>query len=209
MSEDDERDSKPIYCFNLANALQSPIKKRLHPFLERTDVIAAAVMGPRFKLAWMPRKKMQKEKVSKIVDLIISESTQSTLKKKTFQESEPFVFSAGMSATRPRLFAYMPLAGQMMASASTNDTTVVKAELETYLEEGVLLSDVNQLRYWRDAKSFKILKHFAKNILGCCATSAPSERVFSKAGNFYTPERAKLGPETLRALMMIKCNYDM
>lgn len=39
-------DSKPIYCFNLANSLQSAIKKRLHPFLQRTDVIAAAVMDP-------------------------------------------------------------------------------------------------------------------------------------------------------------------
>lgn len=82
----------------------------------------------------------------------------------------------------------MPPAGQMMASASTNDSTVVKAELETYLEEGVLPFDVNPLRYWCGTKSFKIFKHFAKNILGCRATSAPSERVFSKAASFYTPE---------------------
>ena len=118
---------------------------------------------------------------------------------------------AGMSEKRPRLFAYMPPPRQMMVNSSTNDTTVVRAEHETYLEEGVLPFDVNPLRYWRehDTKSFSILKHFAKNILGCCATSAPSERVFSKTGNFYTPGRAKLVPEIFRALMLIKCNYDM
>ncbi|KAK3882560.1 hypothetical protein Pcinc_013070 [Petrolisthes cinctipes] len=123
-----------------------------------------------------------------------------------YAESEPFVSmsinqdEAGMSAKRHRLFAYMPPAGQLLASSSTYETTVVKAELETYLE-GVLPFDVNQLRYWRDTKSFKILKYFAKNILGCCATSASSERVFCKAGNFYIPEQAKLGPETFRRLI--------
>ncbi|MPC50166.1 hypothetical protein E2C01_043989 [Portunus trituberculatus] len=103
----------------------------------------------------------------------------------------------------------MPPAGKLNVSPSTSDTTVVKAELESCLEEGVLAFDVNPLRYWRENKSFNILKPFARNILGCCATWAPSERVFSKAGKFYNPEPAKLGPETFRALMMIKCNYDI
>ena len=98
----------------------------------------------------------------------------------------------------------MPPPGQMMASASTSDATMVKAEHETYLEEGVLTSDVNSLKCWRETQSFKILKHVARNILGCGATSAPSEKVFSKADNFYTPERTKLGLESFRALIMIK-----
>ncbi|XP_068240859.1 zinc finger BED domain-containing protein 4-like [Palaemon carinicauda] len=206
-------ESKPIYCLNLANALQYFIKKRLNPFLEKTDVIAATVMDPRFKLAWLPCEEIKKEKISKIVALIISESTQSSLKN-TIPEREPFITistnqdKTDMSAKRPRLFAYMPPAGKINVSASTSDTTVVKAELESYLEEGVLGFDVNPLRYWHENKSFSILKPFARNIFGCCATSAPSERVCSKAGNFYSPERAKLGPETFWALMVIKCNYD-
>ena len=191
------------------------IKKRLHPFLDRTDVIAAAVMDPRFKLTWISCKELQMEKISKVVDLINAETTQSTLRKKNIQENEPSVSvsinqdEAGMSAKRPRLFAYMPPPGQITASESTDDSTAVKTELKTYLEEVVLPFDVNPLKYWNDTSNFKILKQFAKNILGCCATSSPSERVFSKAGNFYTPERAKLGPETFRALMLIKCNSDM
>ncbi|XP_068200668.1 zinc finger BED domain-containing protein 4-like [Palaemon carinicauda] len=195
-------ESKPIYCLNLANALQSSIKKRLHLFLEKTDVIAAAVMDPRFKLAWLPCEEIKKEKISKIVDLIISESTRSSLKN-TIPESEPFITistnqdKADMSAKHLRLFAYMPPAEKINVSASTSDTTVVKTELESYLEKGVLAFDVNPLRYWRENKSFCILKPFARNILGSCATSAPSESVFSKAGNFYTPEQAKLGPENL------------
>ncbi|XP_068246789.1 zinc finger BED domain-containing protein 4-like [Palaemon carinicauda] len=207
-------ESKPIYCLNLADALQSSIKKRLHPFLEKTDVIVAAVMDPRFKLAWLPCEEIKKEKISKIVDLIISKSTQSSLKN-TIPEREPFITistnqdKADMSAKRPRLFANMPPAGKINVSASTSDTTVVKAELASYLEEGVLAFNVNPMRYWRENKSFSILKPFARNILGCCATSAPSERVFSKAGNFYTPERAKLSPETFRALMISKGNYDI
>ncbi|KAG7171649.1 putative hAT family C-terminal dimerization region-containing protein 6 [Homarus americanus] len=153
-----------------------------------------------------------KEKISKIVDLIIAESTKDykeKVQKEEIQENELSMSinqdKDGIIAKRPRLFAYMPPPGPSMASPST----VVKTELETYLEEGVLPFDINPLKYWRDIQSFKILRHFAKSILGCCATSAPSERVFSKACNFYTPERAKLSPEIFRALMMIKCNSDL
>ena len=154
-------------------------------------------------------------KISKVVDLINAGTTQPTLRKKNIQENEPSVSvsinqdEAGMSAKRPRHFAYMPPPGQITACESTDDSTAVKTELKTYLEEVVLPFDVNPLKYWNDTSNFKILKQFAKNILGCCATSSPSERVFSKAGNFYTPERAKLGPETFRALMLIKCNSDI
>ena len=100
---------------------------------------------------------MQKEKIAKIMDLIISESILSTMKKEPIQENEPFVSTsinqneAGTSTKRPRLFDYMPPADQMIASASTNDeATVVKEELDTYLEEGVLSFYVNPLRYWYD-----------------------------------------------------------
>ena len=97
--------------------------------------------------------------------------------------------------------------GKINVSVSTSDNIVVNAELESYVE-GVLAFNVNPLRYWRENKSFNILKPFARNILGWCALSAPSERVFSKAGNFYTPEQAKLNPETFWALMMFECNYN-
>ena len=91
----------------------------LNPFLERTDVIAAAVTDPRFKLAWLPCEEIKKEKVSKIVDLIISESNLSSLKN-TIQKKKPLVTTstnqdkASMSAKRPHLFAfaYKPPAGE-------------------------------------------------------------------------------------------------
>ena len=51
-------DGKSLYCFSLANALMVSVKKRLHPYLDRTDAIAADVMDPRFKLTWIPCKKL-------------------------------------------------------------------------------------------------------------------------------------------------------
>ena len=135
-------------------------------------------MDPRIKLTWISCEELQKEIISKIVDLIMAESAQSTLKKEEIQENElPTSMSinqdkAGISAKRPRLFAYMPPSRQLMANPSTNHTTAVKTELETYREGSVLPFAVNPLKYWRDTQSFKILKQFAKSILGCCATSA-------------------------------------
>ncbi|KAG7171646.1 putative hAT family C-terminal dimerization region-containing protein 5 [Homarus americanus] len=95
-----------------------------------------------------------------------------------------------------------------MASPSTNHTTVVKTELETYLEEGVLPFDINSLKYWRDIQSFKILRHFAKSILGCCATSAPSERVFSKADARKTTRLDQRPEERVQGVSQLKTSGE-
>lgn len=73
-------------------------------------------MDPTSKEAWIPFKELQKEKIRKIVDLIIAESAQSTLKKQEIQENELSMSltinqdKSGISTKRPRLFAYMPWA---------------------------------------------------------------------------------------------------
>ncbi|KAG7175346.1 hypothetical protein Hamer_G001407 [Homarus americanus] len=83
-------------------------------------------MDPRFKLAWIPCEELQKEKISKIADLIIAESTKDykNIQKEEIQENELSMSinqdKDGIIAKRPRLFAYMPPPGPSTASPSTN-----------------------------------------------------------------------------------------
>jgi len=61
--------------------------------------------------------------------------------------------------------------------------------------------------YWKKkSEEFPTHASLAKDYLGLTAISAPSERVFSIVGNFYTARRNSLGSETFRSLMFIKCN---
>ena len=46
-------------------------------------------------------------------------------------------------------------------------------------------------------------------LFGCTATSAPSERVFSIAGHYFTPNRAQLNATSFRSMIMIKCNSEL
>ena len=49
----------------------------------------------------------------------------------------------------------------------------------------------------------------ARELLGMTATSAPSERVFSHAGELYSAKRANLGVQTFAILMLMKMNSDL
>ena len=63
------------------------------------------------------------------------------------------------------------------------------------------------LAYWSEQKVKKpLLRHCACHYLAIPASSAPSERLFSVAGRFFTPSRSRLSPEVFEALMAVKAD---
>ncbi|GBC36498.1 zinc finger BED domain-containing protein RICESLEEPER 2-like [Rhizophagus irregularis DAOM 181602=DAOM 197198] len=81
-------------------------------------------------------------------------------------------------------------------------------EFETFIkgDRAPALSDT--LNWWkRHKEEFPNLANMAKDYLGIPATSVPSERVFSSAADVVTSDRARLAPETIRAIMCLKHWY--
>ena len=69
-------------------------------------------------------------------------------------------------------------------------------ELRRYLEEPVLDIDDNVLEWWKKNHTlFPSISVTARQLMCIPATSTPSERLFSKAGNIITKKRASLDPE--------------
>ena len=89
-------------------------------------------------------------------------------------------------------------------------TCTPEEELELYLKTGkrVLDDDGTLLQWWQSKASlFPRLAILAKQILAIPATSANSERNFSRAGLIVTNKRSKISPENVDDLLVIHNYY--
>jgi hypothetical protein len=82
----------------------------------------------------------------------------------------------------------------------------VKA-LPLYNHDG---SYVSPLDWWKKhAASFELLASLAYVYLAIPATSAPSERIWSRAARILTCKRSKLKPEVTQSMMLLKENAHL
>ncbi|XP_015437849.1 PREDICTED: zinc finger BED domain-containing protein 4-like [Dufourea novaeangliae] len=78
------------------------------------------------------------------------------------------------------------------------------AELDSYMKEPCAHRQSNPLEYWKlNATKYPHLSQLAQKVLCCPATSVPSERMFSKAGNMLSKKRNKLKDSTLNKMLLL------
>ena len=71
-------------------------------------------------------------------------------------------------------------------------------------------SSVNQLDLWINHEDqFPFLAGLVRVVFAVPVASSKSERVFSVAGNVVTPKRARLNPEKVEDLVVVKCNLAL
>ena len=71
----------------------------------------------------------------------------------------------------------------------------------------IIDGDDDPLEWWRiHVRDFPLLSQFARRYLAIQASSAPSERLFSKAGQIVTPQRAQLKPDKANMLVFLAEN---
>ena len=84
------------------------------------------------------------------------------------------------------------------------------AEITLYLQEMALDGDETPLTGWKNNQGrFPLMARLARKYLCICATSAPSEHVFSPAGSVATPLRSLLNPEKVNMLVFLARNLDI
>ena len=93
----------------------------------------------------------------------------------------------------------------MSPAASPRDR--LSKEIETYVSLPVVDGDDDPLRWWKlNDHKLPMLGQLARRYLAIQATSSPSERLFSKAGQVSTPARAQLKPEKVDQLVFLAEN---
>lgn len=80
-------------------------------------------------------------------------------------------------------------------------------EVDAYFHEKVCLRKTNILEWWKiNEPRFPNLSQLAKAIIGIPATSTPSERLFSVAGNVVSKKRTCLNPENVDIILFLNKN---
>lgn len=83
----------------------------------------------------------------------------------------------------------------------------VRRDLSLYKEETPISMTECPLDWWRcHAAIYPTLSRLAKCYLSVPATSVPSERVFSAAGNIVTSQRSRLDPNNVDMLIFLNKN---
>ncbi|CAI5976320.1 unnamed protein product [Closterium sp. NIES-64] len=85
----------------------------------------------------------------------------------------------------------------------------VRDEVQIYIDERLEPLGTCPLSYWRRRNDLEGLQAMALDYLAIPATSAASERNFSRGRNLITWQRHSLGPERIRACMILKSWVDL
>ena len=78
-------------------------------------------------------------------------------------------------------------------------------ELNSYISFAECAPDMNPFDWWRSHETkFPTLAILAKRVLSIPASSAPSERVFSKVNEVVDKRRNRMDPETSEKLVFLQ-----
>ena len=94
-----------------------------------------------------------------------------------------------------------------VTSVTVTFTEIVMAEVSRYKYEPLLPLKMKISEWWRShSPSYPNLSIIARKYLSIVATSVPSERLFSVAGNVVNAKRSSLEPENVEKLVFLHDN---
>ena len=83
----------------------------------------------------------------------------------------------------------------------------IKAEVDAYVAIPKVDPEEDPLHWWKvQSPRFPGMRKLAQSYLSVCATSSPSERLFSTSGNIVTTQRASLKPDKVDMLVFLATN---
>ena len=102
------------------------------------------------------------------------------------------------------------LLGDMFSSKTPDDQDQLhqvdkaKKELAQYNAESVPDLDINPLEWWKvRQRTYPLLTKVVRKRFSMVATSVPSERLFSSAGNVINQKRSRLLPDNANKLVFL------
>ncbi len=146
----------------------------------------------------------------RVKHLYNKEEEEEILRKKYDKYNEDYlptpIESRASSPTQSETFSTMIYQPRLFA-AFNQDQPQSPDEIVEYLREDKIKFTQNPFEWWMNKKSkYPILARLARIYLAVPATSTPSERLFSDAGNLLTSKRSRINAELFKRMMFLKRN---
>lgn len=173
--------------------VKGSVDKRLSPYENRTPVVLATILDPRFKKKGFKTSDEEKRAVQWLEKAYASHLSKERLAEETQQP-----IPSTSSGTPDDLLGFLDVPD---VSTPLSNSLI---DVRQYLEKPVIDRKECPITYWRYNNNK--LKELAMLYLCIPASSVPSERIFSKAGQILTERRNRLKEKRLNELLFIKQN---
>lgn len=190
--------------FPLGKELQSQLDKRF-PSLESNFLLGGAtLLDPRFKKLPFT----DQEKLKKIQDRLISSMNKaSDSQTQTGPASQVTIHQIAQTSTDRQVNLCKEHETVKEHQKVTQPCAGRHADMKRYLEEQIIPRNEDPLCWWKQhAPLLPLLQDQVKKILCIPATSVPSERVFSRAGELISDRRNCLSDGNVNMLLFLNKN---
>ena len=110
---------------------------------------------------------------------------------------------------RHKLSSWLKETRKVVSTSVAPQTTEqkVKSQIEDYLKRKTIDPETNPLKWWSaNEVDFPVISKLARKYLCICASSSPSERVFSVSGHIVSKKRNALKPDKVNMLVFLAKN---
>ncbi|XP_038062483.1 E3 SUMO-protein ligase ZBED1-like [Patiria miniata] len=206
--QDDEADAE------LTADIKRSIMRKMDSLYDREKtqelLHVATLLDPRYRADNFKEDRLQSTKAT-VVDEITEQAAPAPAPDVMEQQQEDQPVIAPNPPPQKRKLTLGNVLGKKRRSEDPTTPIDQRAnvELERYLS--MVLDDVDgetdPLMWWRDhQRSFPLLAKLSRKYLCICATSSPSERLFSTAGHVVSPQRSLLKPDKVNMLVFLAKN---
>ena len=183
--------------------LLKSLKSRFAGIEEKKELALATLLDPRFKDKFFS---------GNIIKATVKEMLVEEMNSSVDMASETAAEEPGPSQpkrTCPLKSAVLLDVISEIITDSTGDTPATTSEVEKFLSEPLLdYKTGNPYTWWgQNKKRFPMLATLAQHYLCPPATSVPSERLFSAAGNLHDDKRNRILPTLTEDLLFIQNNF--
>ncbi|XP_071644462.1 zinc finger BED domain-containing protein 4-like [Temnothorax longispinosus] len=158
-------------------------------------LVISTILDPRFKNLHFSDKIAYAHCVNKITQIININANESDICDFQNAQQNNLIQSDNFWTLHENLVA------KYKHTLKNNDFTMVN-ELQYYLNQPPMKMDGNPLKYWL-INMHSDLKNIALKYLTIIATSVPSERLFSRAGNIVTESRNRITGKHLQQMLFL------
>ena len=183
--------------------LKRQLKRRFSQVESHHTLSASTILDPRFKkIAFSSADSAERtiERISgEVCNVILNDTDESTPASTTGQNTEESVHESDLWGTFDK----------KVAEASMHRTNSVESavEIRQYIQEKNLSRQEDPLEWWKQqASGYPHLCQLFKKYLCIPATSVPSKRAFSKAGELVSKKRSNLKPSNINMLLFLSNN---